>query len=319
MNKWVMTGVLAAMVCGSAQAATVYEKDGTKIDVKGDFQIQLRQKIGADEDPYFDYDDLTVGWYAKHKNEDGLTTFSHLKMDWKKQADGSAKAAVDEASIGIDYGMVKVHIGRIDWGSDDFYIDQSVEIGDDKIATPEVNGYETIQAIVDLGLAELVLSADLEVDDNYSVAEAYVVTNPDKFGGLELGVLFQSFDPDIVPAVEADAAAGIAGSPAVKPDTVDTVGVRAAYSIGKVGLGADFTTNDDKDVMNFAVKTKVTKAASIAAGYFLESPDGGEDVGTWYANVKQKLNKYTTVFAEVGDNDEDGSDLGYLAGMQVKF
>lgn len=304
------------MACG-VQAATVYDKDGTKVDVKGDAQIQIRQKIGQDQDPYFDYDDLTVGWYAKHKTEDGVTAFSHLKMDWKKQADGSSAGAVDEASVGVAYGPVKIHIGRIDWGSDSFYVDDAVEIGLDVIAAPEVAGYETIQAVIDLGMAELVLSGDLEVDDNYSAAEAYLVSNPDALGGLELGLLFQTLDPDIIPAKEDED--GNVVSAAVKPETVDTVGVRAVYSISKVKMGADYTTNDDIDVMNLALTVKVAKATSVAVGYSLESPDGDEDVGTWYANVKQKLNKYSTVFAEIGDNDEDGSDMGWLAGMQVKF
>lgn len=310
MKKLMMTGLVAAVACG-AQAATVFENDTTKVDIKGDVQIQLRQKIGADEDIYFDYDDLTVGFYAKHTVDD-ITTFSHLKMDWKGQADGSNDNAVDEASAGVIIGPVKAHLGRIDWGSDSFYTDYAVEIAHEVIAAPEVGGHETIQAIVDLaGMGELVLSGDLEVDDNYSVLEAYAVTNPDEFAGLELGVLFQSYDPDMVAATS--------NSPAMKPDTVDTIGVRAAYSINKVSVGADYTTNDDKDVLNVGAKVKVAGAASVAAGYALESPDKGEDVGTWYANVQYKLNKYSKVFAELGDNDEDDSDMGFLAGMQVKF
>jgi predicted porin len=305
MKKLVMTGLLAAMACG-VQAATLYEKNGTKVDMKGDMQIQIRQKVGVDQDPYFDYDDLTVGFYAEHKNDAEVTAFSHLKMDWKKQADGSAKAAVDEASVGVAYGPVKVHIGRIDWGSDSFYACESIEIGADVIAAPEVAGYETIQAILDMGLADLVLSTDMEVEDNSSVAEAFLVTNPKKFNGLKLGALFQSFQPETEAGEE-------------KPDTVDTVGVCVGYSIGKISLGADYTTNDDMDVMNVCAKAKLPANSSIGVGYVMESPDEDDEVGTWYSNVKHSLNKYSTVFAEVGGNDEDNTDIGYLVGMKVKF
>jgi len=311
-----MTGMVLAMACG-AQAATIYEKGDTKVDMKGDVQIQIRQKVGVDKDPYFDYDDLTVGFYAKHKNDAGMTGFSHLKMDWKKQAAGDAKAAVDEASVGVIYGPAKVHIGRIDWGSDSFYVDEAVEIGHDVIATPDVGGYESIQAVLDMDIAELVLSADIAVPedgaDNSSAAEIYIVTNPKKLAGLEFGALYQSYQPATV-AADDDA-----GTPEMKPDSVDTVGARVAYSISKILVGADYTTNDDLDVMNAVVKAKLPASSSVAVGYSMESPDAGDDVGTWYANVKHKLNKYSTVFAEVGGNDEDGTDMGYLAGMKVKF
>jgi predicted porin len=314
MKKLVMTGMVLAMACG-AQAATIYEKGDTKVDMKGDVQIQLRQKVGKNKDMYMDYDDLTVGFYAKHKNEMGITAFSHLKMDWKKQASGSAAGAVDEASVGVMYGPVKLHIGRIDWGSDSFYIDEAVEIGHDVIATPDVGGYETIQGVIDLTVAELVLSADLAVTegdiDNSGVAEAFLVSNPDALAGLEIGVLYQSYQPETIAATT--------NSAAMKPNTVDTVGVRAKYSIAGVTVGADYTTNDDVDIMNGVVKVKLPASSSVAVGYSMESPNAGDDVGTWYANVQHKLNKYSKVFAEVGGNDEQGTDMGYVAGMQVKF
>lgn len=331
MKKVFMTGLVAVMMVGAAQAATVYEKDGTKVDIKGDVQIQLRQKVGVDKDPYVDYDDLTVGFYAKHKNDAGVTTFSHLKMDWKKQAAGEAKGAVDEASVGLSYGPVKAHIGRIDWGSDSFYVDEAIEIAHELIATPDVAGHETLQVITDLDMAELILSADMEVNEgddasgltlaNSGVMEAYLVTNPDKFAGLELGVLFQSYQPE----EEAEEGEAVEGEDAVytgsviSPDSVDTIGARIGYKIGNVTLGADYTSNDDLDVMNAVIKAKIVSSTSVAAGYALESPDEGDEVGTWYANVQHKFNKYSKVFAEIGDNDAENTDLGFVAGMQVKF
>ncbi|MFW5871037.1 MAG: porin [Verrucomicrobiota bacterium] len=314
INKILAAGILATFVSLGADAVTVFEKDRTKVDLKGDLQIQVRQKVGIDEDAYMDFDDLTAAFGAKHKSDNGVTSYGLLKMDWKKQASGDAKAGVDEGFVGLDFGKMAVEIGRLDWGSDSFYADQAVEIGNDLIATPKAGGYESIKAMADLGMAKLIVSGDLEVDENSSVAEAYLVTNPKELLGLELGFLYQSYTPATVPADEE------AGTAAVEPDAIDTVGVRAMYKLNKVKLGADFTTNDDKDVANVSVGSPIAgTATSVAAGMAMEMPDAGDDVNTWYANMKHKVNKITTVFAEVGGDDKDDTDLGYLAGMKVKF
>ena len=49
--------------------------------------------------------------------------------------------------------------------------------------------------------------------------------------------------------------------------------------------------------------------------------DGSDDVTGWYANVTYKFptQKNVSVFAEVADTDKDNADMGFLAGMRVKF
>jgi predicted porin len=314
VKRVLAAGILTAMVALNAGAAPVYEKDGTKVELKGDLQIQLYQKVGKDQDLKMDYDDLTVAFGAKHELESGLKAFGLLKMDWKKQADGTAAAAVDEGFVGLGFGMMSLEWGRLDWGSDSFHIDQAIEIADGLSSFPEVGGHESAKVTVDFGAAKLILSGDLEVADNSSAAEAYLVTNPKKVAGLALGLLYQSFEPDMV---EADEEAGTA---AFKPDAIDTLGVRAQYTINKIALGANYTTNDDEDVANVSVRAPIPNTpASVGLGMGMEMPDQGDDVNTWYANVKHKVHKNATVFAEVGGNDKKSADLGYLAGMQVKF
>ncbi len=313
-QKSIVAGILVTVASLNVGAATVYEKDGTKVDFKGDLQIQLRQKVGVDQDLYMDYDDLSVSFGASHKNESGITAYGLLKMDWKGQASGDAKAAVDEGFIGLKYGPVAVEWGRLDWGSDKFETDQAIEIADGFVAHPTDKGVESIKAIIDLNLATLMLSTDLEVKDNSSAAEAYLVTNPKKLAGLALGVLYQTYQPATIPADDDE------GTPAIKPDSIDTVGVRAVYSISNIKLGADYTTNDEIDVANVSVGVKIPNTAtSVAAGMAMEMPDAGDDVNTWYANVKHSVHKNATVFAEIGGNDADDTDLGYLAGMKVTF
>jgi hypothetical protein len=50
-------------------------------------------------------------------------------------------------------------------------------------------------------------------------------------------------------------------------------------------------------------------------------PETGDDVTEWYANVTYKFpsQKNVSVFAEIADTDEDDIEIGYLAGMRLKF
>ncbi|MFO8033059.1 MAG: hypothetical protein R6U22_10990, partial [Desulfohalobiaceae bacterium] len=63
----------------------------------------------------------------------------------------------------------------------------------------------------------------------------------------------------------------------------------------------------------------VMESTKLTVGYGHESPDEGDNVNSWYANVKYSLSSNVKIFAEVGDNDKDNTDMGYLAGMQFKF
>ncbi|MFP4036175.1 MAG: hypothetical protein ACLFUE_01505, partial [Desulfobacteraceae bacterium] len=110
----------------NVHAITIYDKEGTKLDLKGDYQIQYRLEIGEDEDPYIDYDDLTLSFKASHELMQDWTAFGELKMDWKDQVHGDTDdSAVDEAYAGLkydglDFASVAASIGRQAWGSDDF-------------------------------------------------------------------------------------------------------------------------------------------------------------------------------------------------------
>ena len=58
-------GVLGVALCGlmaagTANAATIYNKGDVKWELEGDFQVQIRQRSGEDEDSFVDYDDAEL-------------------------------------------------------------------------------------------------------------------------------------------------------------------------------------------------------------------------------------------------------------------
>lgn len=326
MKGWILIfGILAFLaVPFSANAITIYEDDGTKVNLDGDLQVQLRRDIGVNEDPYFDYDDLEVAFSGTHDLQYNLSAFGMLKMDWKKDVHGDGGSPVDEAYAGLKYeGLDSVklsgHAGRLDWGSDDFQVEQAYEI-EGPFIFPDNGGDESVRFDINGGIINAALSGDIEEKadnatnpNNDSVAEAYVYS---KYKGLNIGILAQTYKKN------EDA------------DSVKTYGARLTYNFEYFDVGMDYSTRDGngqdyKDIdhsTNFVVKAPVPKVegTEVASGYGIKSPDEGDDVNTWYANITHKFDSNVSTFAEVGDNDVKNSegketDIGYLAGLRFQF
>ncbi|MCF6280751.1 MAG: porin [Candidatus Polarisedimenticolaceae bacterium] len=87
---------------------------------------------------------------------------------------------------------------------------------------------------------------------------------------------------------------------------------------------ADYSDIEDVSKQyNVAVVVPVAKSTKVALGLNTLDPDasGADTVQEWYANVTYKFpaQKNVSLFAEIGDTDEDDVDMGYLAGLRIKF
>lgn len=73
----------AAFAAAGAQAATVYNQDGTKLDIYGNIQLMyLSEKdvMGERKDEIAD-NGSTIGFAAEHQIYNGLTGYMKLEMD----------------------------------------------------------------------------------------------------------------------------------------------------------------------------------------------------------------------------------------------
>lgn len=298
MTKHILaSAVTAVLFSGAASAATFYEKDDLKMDLKGDLQIQLFQQPGEDQDLMVDYDDLELKFGATYDLGNDMAAFGKLELDWKNQGDGSDDDIVDDAYLGMKFGAMSASIGRQYWGSDDFAAEKAIEM-DGGTAFADTAGADTIKFTYDDELFGAVLSYDLEEEEGD--ASAIDLTLMAKLAMVDLGVAYQSYEV-------GDA------------DSIDTIGVLASADAGPVNLAFDFTSNDDLDAINFAASVPFMDTLEGAAGITQLSPDEGDEVMYWYANLAKAVHKNVSVFAEIGNSDEDDSDMGFLAGMRVKF
>lgn len=298
MKKLILATAIAGLTASSvATAATVYEKDELSIDVNGDYQVQIIQNIGDDQDADVEYDDLELKIGAKYNLSNGITAFGQLDLDWNNQGDGSDDDVVDEAYVGLAKGAFSTSIGRQYWGSDSFGVEKAYEL-DGGNAFPATGGNDTIKFAYDSARFGGVLSHDLAENNDDKATDLLLTT---KVGPAEVGVAYQSYEE--------------AGS----DDALETTGIMASFDIGRSNVGIDYSTNDDADYTNIAASFPIRGKTTGAIGATFVDPDAGEDATQWYLNATHKLHNNVSLFAEIGDNDVDNTDLGYVTGMQVTF
>ncbi|PSJ21806.1 porin [Halomonas sp. ND22Bw] len=125
------TAIAGAMAASGAQAATVYNQDGTKLDIYGNLQIAYRSIETADEstgdvesrDDIFD-NGSTLGVAGEHVIYDGLTGY------FKYEFEGNADEAKDQGGLNSGdqaYFGLKGNFGDARLGSWDPLIDDWIQ------------------------------------------------------------------------------------------------------------------------------------------------------------------------------------------------
>lgn len=320
----IMTGAVLAVLGmvyppNSAHALTVYEKDGLKHKIKGDWQIQLRQDYGHDQDLDVEYDDLELKNSVSYDLGNGLVGFGQLDFGFKNAADKSDSDAaphLEEAYLGMskklgEKNKVIAQFGKSDSSADLFGIEKAIEspLGDDEFDIDgAVDGDDLIKAGASFGMVDIVTSYELAADsekskDNGEFFDVFVGTS---FAGLDLGFAYQDY--------EAHGAS----------ESIGIWGVSIAYDAEFAEFAVDYSDAEDTaSLINATVSIPVGKTIKIAGGYqYQDFEDAAiDEIGAWYANVTYKFPtaKNFSVFAEIGDTDEDNSDMGYLAGIRMKF
>lgn len=241
-----------------------------------------------------------------------------MPKDYANQDDEGEEDLLEEAYVGMKYGVASFSFGKQNFASDEFGIEESVELDsdEDQFDRQGTDGDDTLRVDVDLENVYLVASYELEAEDTDSEGDEYfdVFVSTD-LADLTLAAAFQQRTLQ-----ESDGG-----------DSVDTYGVSASYDFGFMSLAADYSVSDeyedDGDIepetkqYNIATVLEVASTTDLALGMVNTDPDEGEDITEWYANVTYKFPsaKNVRLFAEIGDTDEDDVDMGYLAGMRVKF
>lgn len=309
--KKVALVVAIAAAFSSAQAATVYEGKGLTYEVEGDFQVQLRKKVGNDEDLDIEFDDLELNNRVTYTLNDNMAAFGQLNFSFDEAANNEADGAtLEEAYLGLDFGAVSISVGKQNYSSDEFSVEESYEtvVEDDIFDLNDDAGDDVIR--VDAAFENFFVSASADLkaagnsnSDNNESFDLFISTSIDN---LSLAGAFQRYK-------EAGAV-----------DSLNSWGVQAVYDAGFATFGADYGSMEDTaNVYNLVSTFPINSTTNAALGiqridYEDKSKD---DVTGWYANITYNFpeQKNVSLFAEIGDTDENDSSVGYLAGMQLRF
>ena len=312
MKKIILVAAISSITAFStAQAATIYEGKGLKYEVKGDFQVQLRQKAGKDKDLDLEFDDLELKNRITYSMNDNITAFGQLDVSFDKAANGDADGAkLEEAYLGLDFGKFAVRAGKQNYSTDEFSVEKAYEkvVEDDIFDLKSDAGDDVVR--VDARFEKFFVSASVDLEaagnsnsDNNESFDLFISTYVDK---LSLAAALQKYQ-----------AAGNA-------DSLTSWGIQAVYDADFATFGADYGSMEDTaNVYNLVTTFPVSSTTKAALG--IQSIDyedkSKSDVTGWYANLTYKFpeQKNVSLFAEIGDTDENDSSIGYLAGMQLKF
>lgn len=309
MKKLILaSAIMAATTAGAANAATIYEGNGLTYKIKGDWQIQLRQDAGDDQNPDIEFDDLEIKNSITYDLQNGLTAFGQLDFGFKDEAEDKRDGSkLEEAYVGLAYEQVAVSIGKRDLASDDFGVEAAYEntLSEDGFDAQGTDGDDVIRVDARLGQINLIASYELDAEGESSEnGESFDIFAVTEISGLELATAYQT-RKDTTDA-----------------ESVDTWGVSAAYDAGMVRVGADFTdVEDTEEQYNLVAIAPVANTTRVAVGLTNVEPEQGEDVTEWYANVTYTFpnQKNVSTFAEIADTDADNVDAGFLAGLRIKF
>jgi predicted porin len=309
MKKLILAAAVAAVASTSVNAATIYEGKGLTYKMKGDWQIQLRDNASQTKDAEVEVDDLEIKNSIIYDLNNGMKAFGQIDFGFKKAAEDEIDGShLEEAYVGLDFGSVKVAIGKQNFASDEFGVEEAYETytKEDRFDAKSTDGDDVIRVDVNMEnftfVASTELAAEGEASENGEYFDLFVST---ELAGVELAAAYQSDE--------------IADE--------DTWGVSASTKIGGVKLAADYSTTDtaagDLDLYNVAVKFKASETTTIALGLIEEEKSTTVDRSQIYANVTYKFpaQQNVSLFAEIADVDEDGKDLDLdvLAGMRIKF
>ncbi|MCW8908906.1 MAG: porin [Sedimenticola sp.] len=309
MKKLILATTIATLAtAGAANAATIYEGKGLTYKLKGDWQIQLRKDTGNNQEWDVEFDDLEIKNSVVYDLNDNMRAFGQLDFGFKDAAeDKQSGSDLEEAYIGLGFNNLSVAVGKMNFASDEFGVEQAYELkfDEDSFDTQGTNGDDVIRLDYALDNLLFVASAELEAQGESSQNGKYFdLFLGGDLGGLELAAAYQTKEATPLSA------------------SVDTWGVSAAYDFGMVKLLADYSVIEDTSAQyNLAATFKVAKTTKVALGLVNVDPDNATDNNEWYANVTYKFpsQKNVSLFAEIADTDESNVEMGMLTGMRIKF
>lgn len=326
MKKTILAmAVPALLAAGSASASiNLYDADGVKVDASGAAEVQYMQEIGENKEGKWRLDDGDFAVNTEVAVSDDLAAIGHFAFKFEESATTN-----DELYVGFkgsNWGTIT--FGRQLLINDDMGITKDYELASANNGTLRTEGNQVAKYVYDNGTFYAGFST-LQNSDGEENNEAE--KGEYKIYDGRLGYRVADIDMRVYYFYADDAVEGKVGDDAdyvysskgdvenynfeIEYKGIENVGLAASYGVNTNDTGSEKTETD-----YFSVAADYTMGkTTFAIGVDNQDNDSTEDKTGYYANVTYALHSNAKVYAEVGDNDADNNDWGYVAGMEVKF
>ena len=308
--------VAAAGTAFTTNAAEVYSLDGVTVNLNGAVGIQYIKTQSEDQDAEINVDEASLGFDMTYEMTEEFMIGSGFSLDTNNPGD---EDRVTGGDVYIALTMSQVH--EVSFGAMSTIFDEA-GIGDD---------YE---------FGFLAYVEDLESEGDQVIKY--------KYNGQEVfnfGIAYSEFknDTSTTPRdsddFEADARLGInvedlnlalylAHGKESELET-DAYVFEARYRLGDMTFAGSYgtssaeqTTGSDQDIDMYGITATYFDGGrwKYGAGW-AATDDSTEDdvVNTVYANITYMFTDEVNAYAEVGYNDDDDMDTGYVIGMNANF
>jgi predicted porin len=295
----------------------MHDADGISVELYGQVELQYVNDKEKGEDAIIDIDEANFGVQAGYDINEDFTAIGVVSFDASDDDSDNSNAVLDDAYVGFTsekYGTFTV--GQQVTIFDDAGIGSDKEFGLASFYDQTDNGEQVIKYTIDKGTVYggvAYLLDDGESDDGLSAIDGKIGV---RFEGVDLTAFYGRGEL-------AETAGG---------GDVTNLNLEARYTIGDVTLAAAYaslntdstlTIDEDNlgDLDNFGLAaTYQLGKAQFATGWSLTDADNLDDkINTYFVNASYAFSSNVSSYVEIGGDDIDDSELGYVAGMSVTF
>ena len=314
MKKTILaTAITALFAATAAQAATVYEKDGTTVEVYGDIEVYAGNTIDDSTGSLIELDDADIGLDLGYDIGHNLTAIASISYTAE-----DSNINLDESYVGVssaDFGTLA--IGQMVTVYDDAGIGSDYQFGWTSFYQTPDAGAQVVKYSLDkdmfYGAVAWLKSADEGTGDDVNGVDGKIgvrVADLDVTLFFAEGeVNFSDADPTIVDASNINIEARY---------TLDALELAVAYSMGEKDNVVQGSVEQD----SFAVAAtyQLDDNIQFAGGVANIDNDANDDaILEYFVNTSYAFNSNVNAYVELGGSDADDTELGYAAGMQVTF
>ncbi|ODP98611.1 hypothetical protein BZG00_03220 [Salinivibrio kushneri] len=327
MKKTILAmAVPALLAAGSASASiNLYDAEGVKVDLSGAAEVQYMQEIGNDKDGMWRLDDGDIAVNTEVAISPKMSALAGMSFEFEDEStDAGSNSGVENKELFVGFKgdtFGQVTFGRQYLLSDDIGITKDYELSISSFdGTEATHGAQVAKYVYDNGTVYGGISTRQDSDGNDDgSAELSIIDARLGYRVADFDMRGYYYKADDVGADKPASSTDVTAYQfEVEYAGIENVGLAASYGNGEAERVVGGAEVADTDYFSLAADYTMGNT-TFAAGWDRQDPKEGDNVNGYYANVTYALHSNAKVYAEIGDTNADNSDLGYVAGMEVKF